>query len=132
MEVGVPQQLQELIYEELISEAIYRELASIAPNEEHQRLLLELAAENRGLAIDFSRILYDLVGYSYNPELRLMALEGNYEDNLRKCLLRESESFRNYDRNHFSANSYALKSAYYKARTDHNVHTTRLLYLLNK
>lgn len=131
MEIGLPTQIQEHIYAELYNEEVYRQMAEMAPTDEHRKLLLEFARDDRSHADELTKIYRSLFVEDYSPVLPPIKLSGTYQENLRKRVLEESESFRTYDRQYRSTNNTALKNAYYRARADDNVHTSRLLYLLN-
>ena len=134
MEMTVPQKLQMYIDAELGDAALYRELAKIAPSEIDRRILLEFANDEQGHAEEFKRLYAALTGSSYNPNIRPVVIKDSYRNTLRDRILDESGDFRKYGQQYLLTppNNTALRNAYYRARTDENVHALRLLYLLSK
>lgn len=132
MEMSVPQKLQMYINAELGDSELYKELAKIAPNPTQKQLLMEFSEDEAAHAEDFKKIYRVLTGRAYYPTVKPVVLEGTYEDILRDRVLDESGDFRKYGEQYISTcNNDMLKNAYYRARTDENVHALRLLYMLN-
>jgi len=118
---------------ELSDAALYRELSKIAPSETARQLLMEFAEDEQAHAEEFKRIYRALAGRSYNPSMQPVVLHGSYRDILRERVLDESGDFRKYGEQYLqTTQNNVLKNAYYRARTDENVHALRLLYLLNQ
>lgn len=127
------QKLQTYITAELGDAALYRALSEMAPNEKDRRLLYEFANDEQSHADEFQRIYRSMTGRRYNPTLPPPDLSDGYRDILRDRVLDESGDFRKYGEQYLQTNqNQALKTAYYRARTDENVHALRLLYLLSE
>lgn len=132
MEMTTAQKLQMYIDAELKDSALYRELAKIAPNETDRQLLTEFADDEQSHAETFKRIYRTLTGRSYNPEIAPPEIAGDYYDILRERVLDESGDFRKYGEQYLeTTRNDMLRDAYYRARTDENVHALRLLYMLS-
>lgn len=133
MRPDVLRNLETYITAELGDAALYRELAKEAPNPGYQELLLEFAEDEQAHADEFGRIYRNLTGRAYSPLIPRPILKGNFYDILRDRVLDESGDFRKYGEQYIQTNrNAALKNAYYKARTDENVHALRLLYMLSQ
>lgn len=132
METALPQQLQEYIYNELSNVAFYHALADIAPNEDDRKQLLEIANDEQSHADQIKKFYQSIMGYSYDPIVPPVELDGSYQDILRRLVLKESEDFRKYDQQYIDAKNLNLKKIFRKIRTDENVHTTKLIYLLSE
>lgn len=133
MDMTTPQKLQMYISAELGDAALYRALAQSAPSEPDRQLLLEFAGDEQSHAETFKRIYRTLTGRSYNPVVNPPVLTGTYRDVLRERVLDESGDFRKYGEQYITTvNNNMLRDAYYRARTDENVHALRLLYMLNE
>jgi len=131
MEMTTAQKLQMYINEESGAAALYRELAKVAPNDEYAQLLLEFAEDEQGHADTFRKIYRSMTGRSYTPEIRKPQLMGDFYDILHERILDESGDYRKYGEQYLlTTNNDMLKEAYYRARTDENVHALRLLYML--
>ncbi|MEM1483631.1 ferritin-like domain-containing protein [Oscillospiraceae bacterium PP1C4] len=127
------QKLQVYINAELGDAALYRELAKIAPDENAHVLLLEFAEDEQSHADEFKRIYRAITGHSYNPAVPPVVLKDSYRDILQDRVLDESEDFRKYGKQYLqTTQNIPLRNAYYRARTDENVHALRLLYLLSE
>ena len=133
MEMSTVQKLQLYIKAELGDAALYRELAKIAPNEDDRQLLLEFAEDEQSHANEFQRIYRTMTGRSYNPIIEPPVLQGTFNEILRERVIDESGDFRKYGQQYIQTDQNSvLKEAYYRARTDENVHALRLLYMLSK
>ncbi|MBN7771864.1 hypothetical protein [Clostridium aminobutyricum] len=133
METSVPQKLEVYINAELEKAALYRELAKIAPSETARKILLEFANDGQFHLDEFKRIYRSMTGNSYNPEVQPVYLTKPYQDILGKLVLDESGDFRKYEEQYLDTSQNSpLKNAYYRAKTDSNVHALRLLYLLSE
>lgn len=133
MDMSTIQKLQTYIKAELGDASLYRALAIIAPNETDRQLLLEFAEDEQSHADEFKRIYRQMTGRSYNPEVMPPEMIGSYRDILRDRVLDESGDFRKYGEQYLiTENNTPLKNAYYRARTDENVHALRLLYMLSE
>jgi len=133
LEMSTVQKLQLYIKAELGDAALYRELAKIAPNEDDRQLLLEFAEDEQSHANEFQRIYRTMTGRSYNPMIEPPVLQGTFNEILRERVIDESGDFRKYGQQYIQTDSNSvLKEAYYRARTDENVHALRLLYMLSK
>lgn len=133
MEMPVPQKLQTYITAEMKDAATYRELSKNAPNENDRQLLLGFAEDEQSHADNFKRIYKRMTGRSYNPDIPPIVFTEQYRDTLRDRVLDESGDFRKYgDQYLLTTQNDELKEAYYRARTDENVHALRLLYLLSE
>lgn len=133
MDISVQQKLQTYITAELGDAMLYTKLSKIAPTESARLLLLEFAKDEQAHAEEFMRIYKTMFGRSFNPEINSVELSGTYREILRDRVLDESGDFRKYGEQYIQTyQNIALKNAYYRARTDENVHALRLLYLLNE
>jgi rubrerythrin len=133
LEMSTVQKLQLYIKAELGDAALYRELAKIAPNEDDRQLLLEFAEDEQSHANEFQRIYRTMTGRSYNPIIEPPVLQGTFNEILRERVIDESGDFRKYGQQYIQTDQNSvLKEAYYRARTDENVHALRLLYMLSK
>lgn len=133
MEMSTPQKLQIYINAELGDAALYRKLANMAPYLGYRDLLNDMAEDEQTHADDFKAIYKTLTGKSYNPPIPVPELNGTFEEILRDRVLDESGDYRKYGNQYIiTENNSALKTAYYKARTDENLHALHLLYMLNK
>lgn len=132
MDMTTAQKLQMYINAELGDAALYKILAQNSPSERDRQLLLEFSEDEQSHAETFKRIYRTLTGRSYNPVVNPPALSGTYRDILRERVIDESADFRKYGEQYLTTeNNDMLKDAYYRARTDENVHALRLLYLLS-
>jgi rubrerythrin len=130
--MSTPQKLQMYINAELGDSALYRELSKIAPNDAHRQLLLEFSEDEQAHAEEFKRLYRMLTGRSYHPVVKPLVLTDPYESILRNRVIDESGDFRKYGEQYIQTNdNNALKNAYYRARTDENVHALRLLSMLS-
>ena len=132
MEMTTAQRLQMYIDAETKDAELYRELSRTAPDADDRRLLLEFSNDEQAHADEFKRIYRSITGRSYNPVVSPPVLEGSFDDILRDRVLDESGDFRKYGEQYAMTQNRALKNAYYRARTDENVHALRLLYMLSK
>ena len=133
MDNSVTQNLRTYINAELGDSALYRTLSSMAPNNDDRELLLEFAEDEQSHADTFKHIYRQMTGRSYNPAVNPPILSGSYEDILRDRVIDESGDFRKYGEQYITTfKNEELKNAYYRARTDENVHALRLLYMLSK
>jgi len=133
LEMSTVQKLQLYIKAELGDAALYRELAKIAPNDDDRQLLLEFAEDEQSHANEFQRIYRTMTGRSYNPIIEPPVLQGTFNEILRERVIDESGDFRKYGQQYIQTDQNSvLKEAYYRARTDENVHALRLLYMLSK
>jgi len=133
MEMSTAQKLQMYIDAELGDSALYYELAKIAPDETDRQLLLEFSEDEHSHADTFKRIYRSLTGRSYNPVIKQPVISDSFENILRDRVLDESGDFRKYGEQYIlTEKNNELKDAYYRARTDENVHALRLLYMLSK
>ena len=131
MEMTTAQKLQMYINAEMGDAALYRELAKIAPTDEYKQLLLEFAEDEQSHADTFRNIYRSLTGRSYTLEAKTPQLMGDFYDILHERVLDESSDFRKYGEQYLlTTNNDMLREAYYRARTDENVHALRLLYML--
>ena len=70
---------------------------------------------------------------TFNPEIKMPVISDSYKNILRERVLDESGDFRKYGEQYLQENvNIMLKDAYYRARTDENVHALRLLYMISK
>lgn len=133
MDMTTAQKLQMYITAELGDAALYRELANIATDENEHQLLLEFAEDEQAHAEEFQRIYRIMTGRGYHPFIPQPVLKGTYREILRDRVLDESGDFRKYGQQYIQTEKNdMLKNAYYRARTDENVHALRLLYMLTK
>lgn len=133
MDMTTAQKLQMYINAEMGDSALYRELADRAPDNMDRQLLLEFSEDEESHADSFKRIYRILTGRSYNPVVSPVILSGSFDDILRDRVLDESGDYRKYGEQYLlSDGNDMLKDAYYRARTDENVHALRLLYMLSK
>jgi Uncharacterized conserved protein len=133
MEMTLAQKLQMYIDAELGDSALYNELSKVAPNDEDRKLLIEFAEDEESHAETFKRIYRNITGKSYNPVVKEPKLSGSFKDILRDRVLDESGDFRKYGEQYIQTKrNDMLKDAYYRARTDENVHALRLLYMLSE
>ena len=133
MDNTVAQNLRTYIDAELRDAALYKELAAMAPTDDDRQLLTEFSEDEQSHADTFKRIYRSMTGRSYNPIINPPVLTGSVQDILRERVLDESGDFRKYGEQYLMTNNNdTLKDAYYRARTDENVHALRILYLLSK
>ena len=132
MELSTAQKLQIYIKAELGDAQLYRQLADMAPNDHFRQLLLEFAQDEQAHATEFQRIYRIITGSAFTPEVPPTMLQGSFFDILRERVLDESGDFRKYGEQFILCDSHTLlRRAYYRARTDENVHALRLLYMLS-
>jgi len=134
LDMTTAERLQTYINAELGDAALYRKLANMAPDNEDRLLLLEFADNEQMHADMFKQIYKKMTGKNYDPVVKPPILTGSYKEILRDRILDESGDFRKYGEQYIATSdkNKALKTAYYLARTDENVHALRLLYMLNK
>ncbi len=127
------EKLETYIKAELGDAALYKELSKIAPNDEDRKLLMEFSADELSHANEFKRIYTMLTRKNFNPEIKTPVISDSYKNVLRERVLDESGDFRKYGEQYLQENvNIMLKDAYYRARTDENVHALRLLYMISK
>jgi len=132
MEMTIAQRLKTYINAELGDSALYKELAKCAPNEEYRKLLLEFAEDELSHAVDFMCILKQMTCEKYDPQINPPVLKDSFNNILRDRVLDESGDFRKYGEQFIQTQcNIPLRNAYYRARTDENVHALRLLYMLS-
>ena len=133
MDMTTTEKLETYIKAELGDAALYKELSKIALNEEDRKLLMEFSQDEQSHADEFKRIYYMLTRKNFNPEIQPPVISAPFRDVLRERVLDESGDFRKYGEQYLTTNmNTILKDAYYRARTDENVHALRLLYMLSK
>lgn len=131
MEMATAQKLQMYINAELSDAALYRELSKIAPNDTDRQLLLEFSEDEQSHADEFKRIYRAMTGRSYHPVVKPLVLTAPFDAILRDRVIDESGDFRKYGEQYIqTTGNDMLKNAYYRARTDENVHALRLLSML--
>lgn len=112
---------------------LYRELANMAPSEDAREILMDFADDEQSHADEFIMLYRSITGRKYTPEVKPVQLVGSYRDILLDRVIDESGDFRKYGDEYLQASkNKALQDAFYRARTDENVHALRLLYLLNQ
>jgi len=127
------EKLETYIKAELGDAALYKELSKIAPSDEDRKLLLEFSADEQSHADEFKRIYTMLTRKTFNPEIKTPVISDSFKNILRERVLDESGDFRKYGEQYLQENvNTMLKDAYYRARTDENVHALRLLYMISK
>jgi len=127
------EKLETYIKAELGDAALYKELSKIAPSDEDRKLLLEFSADEQSHADEFKRIYTMLTRKTFNPEIKTPVISDSFKNVLRERVLDESGDFRKYGEQYLQENvNTMLKDAYYRARTDENVHALRLLYMISK
>ena len=127
------ERLQTYIKAELGDAALYKELSKIAPNEDDRKLLIEFSNDEQSHADEFKKIYTMLTRETYNPEIQPPVITDSYRNVLRERVIDESGDFRKYGEQYIRTHmNNELKDAYYRARTDENVHALRLLYMLSK
>lgn len=132
LDMSTMQKLQMYIDAELGDAALYKDLAKIAPSEGYRQLLLEFSEDEQSHANTFKKIYRMMFGRTYSPIVKEPVLTGSFEDILRDRVLDESGDFRKYGEQYIQTQrNDMLKDAYYRARTDENVHALRLLYMLS-
>jgi len=134
LEMTTAQKLQMYIEAELGDSALYSELSKIAPNDEYRQLLLEFSQDELSHAEEFKIVYRMMTGRSFNPVILHPVITGSFYDILRDRVLDESGDYRKYSEQYLETDNknIPLKNAYYRARTDENVHALRLLYMLSK
>ncbi len=133
METTVAQNLRTYIDAELHDAALYKELAGLSPDEDDRKLLMEFSDDEQSHADTFKRLYRAMTGRSYHPVVTPPVLEGSVKDILRNRILDESGDYRKYGEQYLTTTrNEELRDAYYRARTDENVHALRILYLLSK
>ena len=129
--MSIPEKLQTYIKAELGDAALYRELAKVAPTDVFKNLFLEFAYDEQSHADEFKKIYRTMTGKSFEPKIEPAVLDGSFRDILKDRILDESGDFRKYGEQYIQTHqNMDLKRAYYRARTDENVHALRLLYML--
>ena len=124
--------LKTYIAAEIQDSLLYTELAKIAPTLDDRTLLLEFAADEQAHADEFKHILRTITGQYFNPVPERIVINMPYRDILRDRVIDESGDFRKYGNEYIEVpHSSPLKRAYYRARTDENVHALRLLKMLS-
>lgn len=127
------EKLETYIKAELGDAALYKELSKIAPSDEDRKLLMEFSQDEQSHANEFKRIYTMLTRKNFNPEIKTPVISDSYKNVLRERVLDESGDFRKYGEQYLQENvNTTLKDAYYRARTDENVHALRLLYMISK
>ena len=127
------EKLETYIKAKLGDAALYKELSKIAPNDEDRKLLMEFSADEQSHADEFKRIYTMLTRKTFNPEIKTPVISDSFKNVLRERVLDESGDFRKYGEQYLQENvNTMLKDAYYRARTDENVHALRLLYMISK
>ncbi|MDD4699171.1 MAG: ferritin-like domain-containing protein [Oscillospiraceae bacterium] len=124
--------LKNYIAAEIHDSMLYSELAKIAPTIDDRTLLMEFAADEQSHADEFKRILRSITGQYFNPIPERIIINMPYRDILRDRVIDESGDFRKYGLQYIETpQNSPLKTAYYRARTDENVHALRLLKMLS-
>lgn len=133
MAMTTTEKLQTYIEDELKDSELYMELAKIAPTPIDRQLLLEFSKNEYTHAETFKNIYQSLTGRSYDPEIPPPVLEGNFYQIIHNRILDESRDYKKYGEQYLLTNNNPrLKDAYYRARTDENVHALRLIYILSE
>jgi rubrerythrin len=132
LDLTTKEKLEIYIEAEMKDAALYKELAKIAPNGNFYHLLIEFSNDEQAHADEFKRIYRRLTGKNYNPVITPPILEGSFDDILRDRVIDESGDYRKYAQQYIQTErDDQLKKAYYRAKTDENVHALRLLYMLS-
>lgn len=132
MDFGLPQRLQDYIDTELNHEALYRAMADIAPNEEEQRLFLEIADNERQHASAFQNVYTAVTGQHYDtPQIYPVTVTEPYQFALRQLLLNEHRSFKEYHSQFMKTDNMALKNACYEIGRNKSNHINRLMSLMS-
>lgn len=125
--------LEEYIKSELRDSALYAELAKRAPSNNYRKLLMEMSADDRAHANEFKRAYKSITGRSYNPIIKPPILKGSFNETLRGRIIDESNDYKNYCEEYILAKANTiLKTAFYLAGIDENVHALHLVYMLMK
>ncbi len=125
--------LEEYIKSELRDSAVYAELAKTAPNSNYRKLLMEMSIDDRSHANEFKRIYKSMTGRNYNPVVKLPALKGSFNEILRSRILNESKDYKKYSEEYITTKGNTLlKTTFYLAGIDDNVHALHLIYMLMK
>src|SRR5574344_856772 len=125
------QKLESFINAELKDALLYKTLANSAPNSQAKMLLLEFAQDEENHAQNFRYLYKCITGREYFPQEPEVKIEGSFKDILRERILDESADYRKYGEQYLETNNnYKLKRAYYRARTDENVHALRIIDIL--
>jgi len=133
LDMTLTEKLETYIKAELGDAALYKELAKIAPSAEDRKLLNEFSNDEQSHADEFKRIYRQLTRKDFNPEIKPPVITDSYKNVLRERVLDESGDFRKYGEQYILGNiNPEISRAYYRARTDENVHALRLLYMLSK
>lgn len=131
MEQCLPKRLQSYITAELKDASLYRELSRLAPCDGDKKLLLEFAVDEECHAEEFKKIYRSITGKCFNPEIEPIEIKDKYRSVLKERVFDESGDFRKYGEQYIQTQkNTALSRAYYRARTDENVHALRLLAML--
>lgn len=131
MELSTTQRLKMYIEDEERDAIFYKELSNIAPNTKFRELLFEMAIDEQIHADSFKRIYRAITGRTYSPIITPQDLSGGFINAIKKQILEESEGYRKYSEQYLiNEKNKALKEAYFRAKTDENVHALRLLYML--
>ncbi|NMA80081.1 MAG: hypothetical protein GX967_05490 [Clostridiales bacterium] len=125
--------LEEYIKSELSDSALYAELAKKAPSSNYRKILMEMAADDTSHANEFKRIYKSMTGRNYNPIVKPPALKGSFNEILRSRIPSESDDYRKYCEEYItSKGNSVLKTTFYLAGIDDNVHALHLIYMLMK
>ena len=126
------ERLKEYVDDELSDSLYYDILSERAPDEEQKQLLLEFSRNEKDHAETFARAITMITGKKYVlPFVGRPAVPSDYHEALKKRVINESGDFRKYGNEYLEAKTPFLKDAFYKARTDENVHALRILYMLS-
>ena len=126
------ERLKEYVNDELSDSMYYDILSERAPNEQQMKLLLEFSSDEKTHAETFARAITMMTGKKYVlPFVNRPIIPSDYDEALRKRVINESGDFRKYGDEYLEATTPFLKNAFYKARTDENVHALRILDMLS-
>ena len=124
--------LTEYISDELGDNLYYRKLSERAPDEMQKKLLLEFSEDEKTHAEAFAKEIKRMTGKQYFlPSVNEPNIPDDYKTALRARVINESNDFRKYGNEYLNAPNSSLKNAFYKSRTDENVHALRILDMLN-
>ena len=126
------ERLKEYVNDELSDSMYYDILSERAPNEQQMKLLLEFSSDEKIHAETFARAITMMTGKKYVlPFVNRPIIPSDYDEALRKRVINESGDFRKYGDEYLEATTPFFKTAFYKARTDENVHALRILDMLS-
>ena len=124
--------LVEYIGDEYSDSYYYKELSEKAPTEMQKKMLLEFSEDEKKHAERFSKEVQKITGKPYiHPSIKIPKIPEDYKTALQARVVNEANDFRKYGHEYYAATVPSLKSAFYLAQIDENVHALKILDMLN-